>query len=303
MRAAAVALVVSAALARPAAGDTPRMTPAAIEVDREEAPPGRADLGFDGGAPVAGWAIALAGGWLERPMTLEVAGVETRPVRRRQTLALGGALAIGESAVFDARWSGAHQVGDRLRPRDERALDRFVPGDLRIGVRLRVAGGAARALFVRGELALPTGDDRDFAGEASWALAWRLIGRVALPGGIAVAGSAGIRIRGAEVLVGDRLVGDELAGALGVVVPVPPLRPLWGADQLRATAELAGALGDDVGVARGPSPIEARIGVIALPRPWFALGLRVARGFSDEIGAPDMRVTLEWTVRSAPRAD
>lgn len=286
------------AIAGPAArAETPRMTPAAIEVDRDEAPPGRAEFGFDGGAPVTAWAVALAGGWLERPVTLGAGADETRPVRRRQTLAIGGALAIGESVVFDARFGGAHQIGDRLRPLDDRALDRFVLGDLRIGLRVRVAGGAARALFVRGELALPTGDDGDFAGEASWALAWRLIGRVALPRGIVAAASAGIRLRGAEVIVGDSLVGDELAGALGVAVPLPPLRPLWCAEQVRATAEVAAALGDDVGTGRGPSPIEARLGVIAAPRPWFALGLRVARGLSDEIGAPAARVTLEWTYR------
>jgi hypothetical protein len=188
-------------------------------------------------------------------------------------------------------------VGDRLRPLDARALDRFVPGDLRLGARVRVTGGARRALFVRGDLTLPTGDDGDFAGEASWSLAWRLIGRVALPRGIAAAASAGLRLRGAEVAIGDRLVGDELAFALGVVVPVPAVRPLWCTEQVALAAEAVGVVGDDVGAGRGPSPVEARLGLVARPRPHLAIGLRLARGLSDELGAPRARATLELTYR------
>lgn len=294
-----LALGVLAAAAGVARADTPRDTPSAIEVDRDEAPPGRSELGFDGGAPVDGWGATLGAGWLEQPLVLGTAGGgETRPVRRRETLALGGAVALGRSVVVDARVAAAHQVGDRLRPLEARALDRFVPGDLRLGVRVRATGGARGAVFVRGDLTLPTGDDGDFAGEASWSLAWRLIGRLALPGGIAVAASAGLRLRGAEVVIGDRLVGDELAFALGVVVPVPPVRPLWcDAEQVKLAAEAVGVLGDDVGTGRGPSPVEARLGLVTRPRPWLEIGLRLARGLSDEIGAPRARVTLELTYR------
>jgi hypothetical protein len=286
------------ALAPAARADTPRQTPAAVEVDRDAAPPGRTELGFDGGAPVDGWGATIGVGWLERPLTLPAEGGATLPVRRRQTVAIGGAIALGESVAFDARFAAAHQVGDRLRPADPRPLDRHVPGDLRIGARVRVAGDARRAVFVRGELTLPTGDDHDFAGEASWTVAWQLAGRLTLPLGITAAGAAGIRLRGAEVVIGDRLVGDELTGALGVAVPIPPLPPLWcDAEQVKLTAEVAGVLGDDVGVGRGPSPVEARLGLVTLPRPSVALGLRIARGLTDEIGAPRARLSFELTYR------
>jgi hypothetical protein len=296
-RGAALAASAISALAAPAArADTPRDTPTAIEVDRDAAPPGRTELGFDGGAPVDGWGATLGAGWLERPLTFTTADGTTLPVRRRQTIALGGAIALGESVVLDARFAAAHQIGDRLRPADPRPLDRFVPGDLRIGARVRVTGGARRAMFVRGELTLPTGDDGDFAGEASWTVAWQLAGRLVLPLGITAAAAAGIRLRGAEVVIGDRLAGDELTGALGVAVPIPPLRPLWcDAEQVKLTAEAAVALGDDVGAGRGPSPAEARLGLVTLPRPGFAIGLRLARGLTDEIGAPRARLTLELT--------
>jgi hypothetical protein len=292
----------------PARADTPRQAPSAIEVDRDAPPPGRTELGFDGGAPVEGWGATLGLGWLERPLALPAEGGATRPVRRRQTIALGVAIALGERAVLDARFAAAHQVGDRLRPAEPRALDRHVPGDLRLGLRLRVAGTARRAMFARGELTLPTGDDGDFAGEASWTLAWQLAGRLVLPRGITVAGAAGIRLRGAEVAIGDRLAGDELTGALGVAVPIPPLRPLWcDAEQVKLTAEAVVAIGDDVGAGRGPSPAEARLGLVTAPRPGVALGVRIARGLTDEIGAPRARVTLELTYggrgarRPAPR--
>lgn len=293
------ALVAVLAPAAPAArADTPRQTPAAIEVDRAAAPPGRTELGFDGGAPVDGWGATVGLGWLERPLTLAAAGGAILPVRRRETIAIGGAIALGRSVVADARFTAAHQVGDRLRPAEPRALDRHVLGDLRLGARARVTGDARRAMFVRGELTLPTGDDGDFAGEASWSLAWQLVGRLVLPRGITVAGAAGLRLRGAEVVIADRLVGDELTGALGVAIPIPPLRPLWcDAEQVKLTAEAVIAIGDDVGVGRGPSPAEARLGLVTRPRPGsgLALGLRLARGLTDEIGAPRARLTLELT--------
>jgi len=295
--------LVLAALLAPAAAaraEAPKRAPSAIEVDRDDAPPGRTELGFDGGAPVFGWGATVSLGWLERPITLTAADGTTLPVRRRETLALGGAVALGESVVFDARLAAAHQVGDRLRPGEPRALDRFVIGDLRLGARVRVAGGDRRAMFIRGELTLPTGDEGDFAGESSWTLAWQLAGRLALPRGITAAASAGIRLRGDEVVIGDRLAGDELHAAAGVAVPIPPLRPLWcEAEQVKLVAEAAVALGDDVGAGRGPSPAEARLGVVTLPRPWVAIGVRLSRGLTDEIGAPRARLSLELTYRGA----
>ena len=271
--------------------DTPRDAPAAIEVDRDDSPPARGELGFDGGAPLPTWGLSLATSWLERPITIDA----TEPVHRRQTLALGGALALGTSTVIDARLGLSHQIGDRLRAfGDSSALDRYALGDLHLGARIRVVGDARRAAFVRSDLTLPTGDDGDFAGEASWSLAWRLVGRVTLPGDVVLAATAGIRLRGIEVLVGDRLVGDELAGAVGVAVPLPPICPLWCVrDQVKLTAELAGVLGDDVGGDSGPSPVEARLGLVTRPQPWLEFAARVGSGLADQIGSPRVRAMLE----------
>ena len=154
------------------------------------------------------------------------------------------------------------------------------------------------AAFLRAELSLPTGDDRDFAGEPSWTLAWALIARAHLPAGIVLAGTAGIRLRGAEVIIANRLVSDELFGGAGVLVPLPAIRPLWcDPEQLKLTAEITGILGNDVGGDRGPSPVEVRAGFVGTPRPGFLIGVRGGAGLGDQIGAPTWRATLELTYR------
>jgi hypothetical protein len=281
-------VLVLLVLASAARADKPLERPEAIEVDRDDAPPGRTELGFDGGAPVEEFGITLATTWLERPITFG----DVRPVRRRETLVLGGALALG-SIVIDARIAGAHQIGDRLG--DERDLDRWVATDLRAGVRLHVAGNERRAVFVRAEVGLPTGDDGDFAGDTSWMLAWRLIGRVTLPADIVLAASVGIRLRGQEVIIGDRLVGDEGVVGVGAVVPLPALAPLWCEQGMKVTAELVGVLGNDVGMGKGPSPFEGRLGVVARPTAELTIGVRAGAGLNDEIGAPRFRASVELT--------
>ncbi len=286
-----------------ASADTPRDTPAAIEVDREAAPPGRAELGFDGGAAVEGWAATVGVGYLAAPMTLRSSAGEFTPVRRRETLSLGGALGLGETVVIDARLPLSHQVGDRLAALgDDRALDRWVPGDLRIGGRIRVVNTAHADALIRADLVFPTGDDDDLAGEASWAVAWNLIGRFRLPAGIVVAASGGIRLRGAEVMLADKVVGDELHGGVGIAVPIPPIRPLWCvADQVKLTGEVVGVLGDEVGGASGPSPAEARVGLVTWPLESVSIGVRLGAGLGDQIGAPAWRATFELTYHGSAR--
>jgi hypothetical protein len=175
-----------------------------------------------------------------------------------------------------------------------------VPGDLRFGGRIRLVAGPRVATFVRGEVSLPTGDDRDLAGEPSWTLAWNLIGRFTLPAGIAAAVTGGVRFRGAEVLIADRLVGDELFGALGVSVPIPPVRPLWcDAEQVRLSGEVVAILGNDVASQRGPSPAEARIGLVTRPRGGVVIGIRIGTGLGDELGAPRFRGLVELAYQPA----
>jgi hypothetical protein len=286
---------------RVAAADAPRDTPSAIDVDRDAAPPGRIEFGFDSGAPLAGWGASLATRLVDRPITLTGDdGVATHPVRRRETLVVGGALALGSSVVIDARLPIAHQIGDRLAATgDATALDRYVAGDIRAGARIHVAGDSP-SVFVRGELSLPSGDDSNFAGEASWSLAWSLIGRAAFADRVVAAVSGGVRLRGAEVLVGDRVVGNELFGSFGVAVAIPPIRPLWCVDdQVRLTAELTGIVGDKVAGKVGPSPATASIGIVTQPLPDLAFGLRVGAGLDDQIGSPRAFAMLELAYRGS----
>ena len=217
------------ASAAPAHADLPRDTPAAIEVDRDLAPGGRVGFGFDGGEPVDAWGASLALGWLDRPIALPAGALgggspASEPVRRRETLALGGALAVGDRVVVDGVLRASHQVGDRLTAAGDPArLARYALHDLRLGGRIRIVGDRDRAALLRAELTLPSGDDAQFAGDAAWTAAWSLIGRATLPRGIVVAATAGIRLHGAEVAVGDRVIGDALFAAAGGAVPLRAL--------------------------------------------------------------------------------
>jgi hypothetical protein len=268
--------------AAPAFADVPLDTPTATEVDRDTTPPGGGELGFDAGSPLDTWAASLETSYVDRPIALGSA------VRRRETVVLGGALALGPSVVVDGRFPLSHQIGERLREGDfdsTARLDRFVPGDLRFGVRLHVA----HPVFLRGELALPTGDAHDFAGESSWMASWGLIGRFEPADGVVIAGGAGVRLRGDEVLIGDRVVGDELFGAAGAIVHVAPALALGG--------DIAAVLGDKVLGVKGPYPAEVHAGVVGNPLPNVELSVRAGIGLDDEIGAPRFRVTLQLVYR------
>jgi hypothetical protein len=285
--------------AAPAAADAPVDRPQAFEVDREQPPPGQAELGFDGGAPVGAWAASVQLGYLDRPFRLHTTEVRIFPVEHRETLALGGAVSLGTRLVLDARLPLAHQVGDRMRGLgDDRPLDRWVVGDLGLGGRLRLSTTPRASLFVRGALTVGTGDDHDYAGEARFTMAWMLIGRFTLPYGIVVAATGGVRFRKAEVEVADRLLGDELFGGIGATYALPPVRGLWcEANRVRVTAEVVGVLGNDVGDELGASPAELRLGLVSEIRPWLAIAGRVGKGLDNQIGAPRLRGMLELVYR------
>jgi hypothetical protein len=294
MRRVALALIVSAGSA---SADTPVQRPEAIDLDRDMTAPGRAEFGFDGGGPVGAYAFGLQLGFLDRPMRIHTVTRETYPVDHRETVWLGGAWSLGASGsvVLDARMPLSHQTGDRWQGwGDDRPLDRWVAGDLDLGARLRVYHGDTFGAFLRGNVTFGTGNDREFAGEARYTASWLLIGRAQLAHGIVVAATGGIRLRGAEVQVADRLVGDEVLGGVGATLALPSIRGLYcDANQVRLTGELVGALGDDVAKKRGPSPVEARIGIVSRPRDWFAVAFRVGTHLDDQIGAPRFRAMLE----------
>lgn len=296
---------------RSARADLPRDTPAAIEVDRDAAPAGRIGFGFDGGEPVDAWGASIAAGWIERPIrlgsgTFGGGSPATQPVRRRETLSLGGALVLGDSVVIDARIRASHQVGDRLLAAgNPEGLARYVFHDARFGGRIRIVGHRDRAAMLRGELTLPTGNTDQFAGDARWTAAWSLIGRATLPRDIVIAGNVGIRLHGAEVAVGDRLVGDELFAAAGIAVPLSVVGLAGAAERVAVTGELAGSLGDHVGKLSGPDPLEAGVGVVVRALPALTIAARAGFGLDEQIGAPSLRVVLAvaWTPEASRQAE
>jgi hypothetical protein len=306
-----IALGGVGATAGAARADMPRDTPAAIEVDRDATPAGRVGFGFDGGEPVDAWGASVAAGWIERPIhlgsgTFGGGSPASEPVRRRETLSLGGALALGDSVVIDLGLRASHQVGDRLRAAgNPEGLARYVLHDVRFGGRIHVAGNRDRAALLRADLTLPSGDDAQFAGDARWTAAWSLIGRATLPRDIVIAANVGIRLHGAEVTVGDRLVGDELFAAAGVAVPLAAVGLPGVAEQVAVTGELAGALGDHVGKLSGPDPLEARVGVIVRALPELTLGAQAGFGLDDQVGAPSVRavIAVAWTPQTPRRAE
>jgi hypothetical protein len=305
----AVASIVIAVLAgaagQRARADRPRDTPAAIEVDRDTAPAGRVGFGFDGGEPVDAWGASIAATWIARPIALDAGAFgggspPSEPVRRRETLTLGGAFALGEAVVLEAALRASHQLGDRLRAAgNPDGLARYVVHDLQLGGRIRVVGDDERAALLRADLTLPSGNAEQFAGDASWTAAWRLIGRATLARGIAVAANAGIRLHGAEVAVGDHVIGNALFAAAGVAAPLSALGMSGVAERVAVTAELEGSLGDHVGQLSAPSPLELRLGAIVRATPALSIAVRAGFGLDDQIGAPSFRAVLAaaWTPR------
>jgi hypothetical protein len=54
-----------------------------------------------------------------------------------------------------------------------------------------------------------------------------------------------------------------------------------------------GVLGDRFAGERGPSPVEARLGLVTRPWPSIYVATRAGVGLGDQIGAPAWRATLE----------
>ncbi|CAN5410787.1 hypothetical protein BH11MYX1_BH11MYX1_47320 [soil metagenome] len=197
--------------------------------------------------------------------------------------------------IVDAKFAMSHQVGRRYQYLgDARPLDPWVPGDSQLGARVHVMTRGPVAVFVRGNLTLPTGDDHDFAGDARWSAAWSGTARIELAHTITLAATGGIRIRGAEVQVADLLVGDELFWAAGATVGIPPFCSLWcSAEQFKVEAEVVGVVSDRVAHMRGPSPIEGRVGLVGRLRPRYAIAARVGTHLDDPLGAPEFRATVD----------
>lgn len=297
-------LVIVAVLAGTAHADAPVMRPEAIELDRDTTPPGQAEFSFDGGAPIGAWAAGVTLGFLERPAAFHTPVSTTYPVDHRETATLGGAVALGDRVIVDARLPFDHQVGARLQGIDDpKALQRFVLGDLGFGLRVHVADSGPFSVFLRGDLWLPTGNDANFAGDAGWSASWLGIARVQLPHELVIAGTGGFHLRSKEVQVGDELVGDELVWGIGATIGIPPLWSWWcEPDQLRAALEFDGVVGDRVTASHGPSPAEVKLGVIGRVRPSYAIAVRVGTRLDDQFGAPDFRATIDLVYQAPSTA-
>ena len=295
-------LVIVAVLAGMAHADAPVMRPEAIEVDRDTTPPGQAEFSFDGGAPIGSWAAGVTLGFLERPVAFHTLVSTTYPVDHRETATLGGAFAIGDRVIVDARLPFEHQVGARLQGIDDpKALQRFVLGDLGLGVRVHIADSGPFGVFLRGDVWLPTGNDAEFAGDAGWSATWLGIARVELPHDLVIAGTGGFHLRSKEVQVGNALVGDELVWGVGATIGIPPLCSWWcKPDQLRAALEFDGVVGDRVTASHGPSPVEVKLGFIGRVRPSYAIAVRAGTRLDDQLGAPDFRATIDLVYQSDP---
>ncbi|HEY3804652.1 MAG TPA: hypothetical protein VGL61_18680 [Kofleriaceae bacterium] len=296
-------LVALAVLGSAARGHAQVKRPEAIEVDRDTTPPGQAELSFDGGAPIGAWAAGVTLGYVERPLELHTLAQSAYPIDRRETAVVGGALALGDRLIVDARLPLEHQVGPRLESfGDSTRLQRFAVGDLAIGARLHVADGGPVAVFVRGVVDLPTGDDHDFAGDAGWSAEGLGIARVQLPHAIVIAGTGGFHIRSKEVQVAENvLVGDELVWGVGATVGIPPLWSWWcKPEQLRAALEFDGVVGDRVDPSHGPSPAEVKAGFIGRVRPSYAIAVRAGTHLNDQVGAPEFRATIDLVYQADP---
>jgi hypothetical protein len=295
--------LVAVLLGGAARADTPVMRPEAIEVDRDTTPPGQAELSFDGGAPIGTWAAGVTLGYLERPLELHTLATSAYPVDHRETAVVGGAVALGDRLIIDARLPFEHQIGARLEGLgDSMPLQRFALGDLEIGARFHVVDASPVAVFVRGVVELPTGDDHDFAGDAGWSAEGLGIARVELPHAIVIAGTGGFHLRSKEVQVADGvLVGDELVWGIGATVGIPPLWSWWcKPDQLRAALEFDGVVGDRVEPSHGPSPAEVKAGFIGRVRPSYAIAVRAGTHLNDQVGAPEFRATIDLVYQADP---
>ena len=276
--------------------------PEAIEVDRDAPPPGRAELGFDGGAPIDGLgASACSSATSIGRSRLHTTSVETFPVEHRETLALGGALALG-AVGGRRRAAAARRTRSAIAARASATTARSIAGslgDLALGARLRVAERApiARLRARRADARRPATITTSRARRAT-PLAWMLIGRVALPAGIVVAGdrrASGFAAREVQRR-GSARSATSCSAASARRCQLPAIRGLWcDANHVRARpAEVVGVLGDDVG---GQARAIARRGAHRhrQPRsaPWLAVACRVGKGLDDQIGAPRFRAMLE----------
>ncbi|MCE9579691.1 MAG: hypothetical protein K8W52_41620 [Deltaproteobacteria bacterium] len=265
--------------------------------------------------PAGAWTLSTSTWWAARPIVLRdvrTGDPATVPVAWRAGLELAAARGFGARYQLGLAMPLALQGGDRLAGigLSDRALQRAVAGDLRLAGKARLAGDPGEpgwASSVAAVVVVPTGDDGDFAGEEGAVFEWHLAagwrGRRAA---LAINGGARIRQKEVVLLSPARPHGNELIGAIAGEAVVPYVgRWLGGPDRLWVTGEVAGVLGDAIGKgARGPSPVEARVGARVRLCAWWSVTAAIGAGLTpDEVGAPSWRAILSVTHDRAARGD
>jgi hypothetical protein len=305
----AAALAAVAAAAGTAHADTPTDAPTAIDLERWTPTATSWWAGLDDprvvGLGHVAFGLTISG--ITRPIRLTSAAGEDlgSPVSPRFGLLASAAYGVTETVEVDASFPIYIQDGDRLAALgDPRALRAVTRGDLRLGGKLQVVDRARLRAGFAAAIVLPTGDDQHYAGEASWALDWRALAALNL-GPVGVALSAGVRIRGEEVLLAaGQVAGNEVMAGAALSYQLPPISGVtcdW--TQLRLIAEVDGVVGDTVGEVRGPSPFEARAGVRGRIWRGWTIAVVGGRGLTDEVGAPRWRAVLEVSWRDEPRTE
>jgi hypothetical protein len=300
------ASVVPAARAR---ADMPTDKPTAVDVERWTATATGWWAGLDDARALGmgHLAIGATASVATRPIGLSSPGGDDlgAPVSARATLTLAAAYGVTETVDVNLALPLVLQGGDRLtavgRPQE---LKGATSGDARLGVKVQLFANERVTAALAAGVTLPTGNEQHYAGEESWVADWRGLG-IARLGRFAIGLGAGVRLRGAEVALSPSQVsGNELVGALAVAWQLPVIDGVycdWTA--LRAIAELDGVYGDKVGGVRGPSPLEARVGVRGRVWRGWTIGVVGGRGLVDEVGAPRWRGVIEVSWRDEPRTD
>jgi hypothetical protein len=263
----------------------------------------------DGDVAEAGaWSAAATLSFASRPLVvrhIQTGAVLSEPVRTHTQLDLGAAIGVGHAAqVALALPVVLYQSGDRLRgldlpePDGSRALAAAALGDLRLSGKLSLVtpeGGLGQAWGAAATLTLPTGDETQFAGEASTVVEFHLIASYRAPSW-AVAVNFGPRFRAEEVpfLSPDVTLGNELVYG----VAASARAPWW--PQVAAVAELGGVRGD-----AGVSPAELRVGARYRVDAWWTVGAFFGAGVfgADDVGAPAARGVVDVRFEPRPRLD
>jgi hypothetical protein len=283
----------------------------AFSVERFTPAPGPGGFGavedFDV-LPAWNWTTGVWVSQMARPIVLRDAtsGDDAgTPVTWRLGMEAHAAIGLAPRYQLGVAVPWAVQDGDRLAGTglDDAPLRRTVLGDVRLHARARLAGapgapGMAAALS--GTWIAPSGDADHFAGESSTALEWRLVAGWRGAAG-AVAGNLGVRLRTQEIvfLSESRPHGNEIQAGVAGAAALPWFSPAQPA-RAHAIAEVAAVLGDAVRAgARGPSPVELRLGLRSEFLPGWSATLIGGAGLTpDEVGAPAWRIAFGVTAGS-----